>query len=347
MIKTLKLNSLFALELGGEIPEMEIAYCTFGQLNEQQNNVIWVCHALTANADVTDWWHGLFGEGKTFEPEKYFIVCANNLGSPYGTTSPNSTNSTKGKRYGLDFPKYTLRDTAIAHIKLKEELGLNKINLLMGGSCGGNIALEMAYLLEDQVEKMALLCSSAKETPWGIGIHEAQRLALEADETFETNEPDTAQKGLRAARGMALLGYRTYTSITQKQSEANDEVTQNFRAASYIRYQGEKLVQRFDAHCYYLLLDALDTHNIGRGRGGVQKALSDLKTKTLCIGIDSDFLIPSVEQKYLADHLPNGTFIEIKSNYGHDGFLLEFEQIGAVITRFLLGVALVSQICLV
>ncbi len=337
MTHKLKLETPFSLELGGELPNLEIAYCTFGKLNEQQNNVIWVCHALTANADVTDWWHGLFGESKTFDPKKYFIVCANNLGSSYGTTSPDFINPKTQERYGLNFPKFTIRDTAVAHSKLIEKLGLNQIQLLIGGSCGGNIALEMAYLLGDKVANLALLCSSAKETAWGIGIHEAQRLALEADQSFYTNASEVGQKGLKAARGMALLAYRTYTSIVQKQSELNDEVTENFRSASYISYQGEKLVKRFDAHCYYCLLQALDTHNIGRGRGGVEKALSEIKTKTLCIGIDSDLLIPPVEQKYMADHLANATYVEIESYYGHDGFLLEFEQIGLVIDAVLLS----------
>ncbi len=336
MTQKLILDTPFSLELGGELSNLEIAYCTFGKLNEQQDNVIWVCHALTANADVTDWWHGLFGKGKIFDPEKYFIICANNLGSPYGTTSPDFINPITEKRYGLDFPKFTIRDTAILHTKLFEALGLKQIKVLIGGSCGGNIALEMAYLLHEKVENLVLLCSSAKETPWGIGIHEAQRLALEADQTFQVNASGVGQKGLRAARGMALLGYRTYTSIVQKQSEANDEVMADFRAANYIRYQGEKLVKRFDAHCYYCLLQALDTHNIGRGRAGVEKALSKIKTKTLCIGIDSDLLIPPVEQKYIAKHMPNATFVEIESYYGHDGFLLEFEQIGLVIEKELL-----------
>jgi len=335
MTHRLKLEAPFPLELGGELPDLEIAYCTFGKLNEQQDNVIWVCHALTANADATDWWHGLFGESKTFDPEKYFIICANNLGSPYGTTSPDFIHPKTGDRYGLDFPKFTIRDTAILHVKLLEALGLKKIQLLIGGSCGGNIALEMAYFLADKVAHLALLCSSAKETPWGVGVHEAQRLALDADQTFQANVSGTAEKGLKAARGMALLGYRTYTSIVQKQSESNDEVTENFRSASYIRYQGEKLVKRFDAHCYYCLLNALDTHNMGRGRGGVEKVLREITTKTLCIGIDSDLLIPPIEQKYIADHLPHATFVEIKSYYGHDGFLLEFEQIGLLLESFL------------
>jgi len=331
-----KTGQSFKLELGEELHNLEIAYSTFGKLNSDKDNVIWVCHALTANSDVSDWWSGLFGVGKLFDPERYFIVCANNLGSPYGSSSAISINSVKGiNNLGMDFPLVTLRDCARANSLLAEHLGLKDIHLLIGGSCGGNIALEMAYFLNLRVENLVLLCSAAQESPFNIGIHEGQRMALEADESFAGEDEHAGAKGLMAARGMALNFYRTFDSIGRAQREDDLGRTDDFKASSYIRYQGKKLVDRFNPVCYYKLLKSLDTHNIGRGRRSVKHALSEIMCRTLCIGIQSDRLIPVQEQKFLADYLPKGRFIEIQSQYGHDGFLLEFEQIESMVFDFL------------
>jgi len=228
-----------------------------------------------------------------------------------------------------------LRDSAKANILLAEELGLREIYLLMGGSCGGNIALEMAYQLELEVEHLVLICSSAQESPFNIGVHEGQRLAIEADASFAKETAGAGQRGLMAARGVALNFYRTYESIGAAQKEEDLLVVDDFKASSYIRYQGKKLVERFDPISYYKLLKTLDTHNIGRKRGSVKKALSKIMSDTLCIGIDSDILIPVQEQKFLADYIPKGAFVEINSAYGHDGFLLEAEQIKTEVLRFL------------
>ncbi len=332
---TFHYDKVFALELGDEIQNLQIEYSAYGKLNSDKSNVIWVCHALTANSDVSNWWSGLFGEGSVFDPSKFFIICANNLGSPYGSSSPLSDNSSTSKKYNLDFPELTLRDCAKANLLLAKHLGLKDIHLLIGGSCGGNIALEMAYLLNLRVEHLVLLCSAALESPFNIAVHEGQRMALEADCSFGTQKEAAGSKGLMAARGMALNFYRTFDSISESQREESAEVTNNFKASSYIRYQGKKLVDRFDPLCYYKLLNTLDTHNIGRGRKSIKHALSKIMCKTLCIGIDSDILIPAQEQKFLADFIPKGKYVEIKSNYGHDGFLLEFDQIKQELIKFL------------
>ncbi len=332
---TFKYNQAFNLEIEGALNELEIRYTTYGKLNKERSNVIWVCHALTANSEVADWWSGLFGEGELFDPSKYFIICANNLGSPYGSTSPISINPDSGKSYGLDFPKLSLRDTARANLLLMEHLAIKDIHLLIGGSCGGNIAVEMGYLLGLKIENLVLLCSAAQESPFNIAVHEGQRLAIEADCSFGTQEQGAGAKGLKAARGMALNFYRTFDSICNAQKEESVDVIDDFKASSYIRYQGKKLVDRFDPVCYYTLLRTLDTHNIGRARGSVKKALAKIMCPTLCIGIDSDALIPVQEQKFLANYIPKGTLVEIQSIYGHDGFLLEFEQIKNEVLRFL------------
>lgn len=327
----LHIKSSFQLESGESLPEIQIAYHTYGKLNSKKDNVIWICHALTANSAIHDWWKGLYGVGRVFDPEKYFIVCANNLGSPYGTVSPKSSHPESGERYGLSFPEFTLKDTAKMHLKLKEALGIDRIHLLIGGSCGGNICLEMAIMLGEKIEKLALLCCSAQERPWTVAIHESQRIALRGDTDFFENKPDAGQAGLKSARAFALPLYRTAESMNYRQKEEDLSKKEDFKASSYVNYQGEKFVKRFDAHCYYKLLNALDTHNVGRGYDSVPDALQKIQAETLCIGIDSDIFIPVEEQKYLAEHIPNARYVEVKSIFGHDAFLIEFEQINGLI----------------
>jgi homoserine O-acetyltransferase len=324
----------FELESGQPLPELHIRYHTYGKLNEKRDNVIWVCHALTANSAVHDWWAGLFGAGNIFDPERYFIVCANNLGSPYGTSSPDHFHPESKDRFGMSFPEFTLRDTAIANLRLVDHLGLDTIQLLMGGSCGGNIAQEMAIIRPDLVQKMVLLCCSAQEKPWTIAVHHAQRITLKADPDFFENKRNSATLGLKAARAFALPLYRNAVSMNLRQAETDLDKLDDFKASSYVAYQGEKFVNRFDAHCYYKLLNALDTHNVGRYRGSLSEALGNIKAKTLVIGIDTDILIPITEQEFIAAHIPNGEYAEIKSIYGHDAFLIETEQIRTLIEEW-------------
>lgn len=334
-MKTHQLSKRFELELGGALDDVVIAYSTYGRLNARRDNVIMVVHALTANSEIHDWWNGLYGPGNVFDPEKYFIICANNLGSPYGTTSAKSINPSTGLRYGLDFPKVTIRDTAQLHIQLLEELGLDHIHLLMGGSCGGNIAQEMAIMAPDRFDHMVLLCCSPQETPWVVAIHESQRIAMNADPTLYQNMDETGRAGLKAARAMALPFYRSHISFKHRQSEDDQSKTDDFKAASYIDYQGEKFIKRFDAHCYYTLLTVLDTHNVARGRSSVQDALSRIKARTLCIGFDTDLLIPEIEQRELADGIHHSEHVCIESLFGHDAFLIESERIGTEVKQFL------------
>lgn len=319
-------DKTFLLESGASLPALTIAYHTYGRLNAAKNNVIWVCHALTANSDVADWWEGLFGVGNIFDPEKHFIVCANILGSCYGTTGPRSISLKTGVAYGKDFPLFTIRDIVQCHELLRQHLEIEEIELCIGGSCGGHQVMEMAYLFSGKIKSMALLVSSAKETAWAIGTHEAQRMAIQADPTWQDDADVAGQNGLKAARGMALLTYRTFDSYKIRQTDA-EEKTDGFRAASYIRYQGLKLMRRFYAQSYWYLTKALDSHDIGRGRGGAEKVLQGMDIPALIVAIDSDLLIPPVEQRFLAEHLPCSTYREIESAFGHDGFLVETEKI--------------------
>ena len=323
----LNLAEAFHLEEGGVIEKPVISYNTYGQLNENRDNVIFICHALTANSDADDWWHGLFGKGDIFDWDKYFIICANNLGSPYGSSSPKHIDPSTNEIYGLDFPFYTIKDTARLHIHLLEHFKIKKIKLLIGGSCGGNIAQEMSLLLKDKVENLALLCCSARESPWTIAIHEAQRLIMLSDESLSHKTEEAGKNSLKACRAVALPYYRTQRSFNLRQSEIDPTILSNFRASSYINYQGDKFVNRFNAQCYFTLLNALDTHNIGRHHQNIEAALAQIKCNTVVIGFDSDLLIPVVEQQFLAKHIPNAEYFEIKSNYGHDAFLIEHADI--------------------
>ncbi len=321
------LDTPFILESGQQIDEPVIAYHSYGKLNENKDNVIFICHALTANSDADDWWHALFGKGDIFDWDKYFIICANNLGSPYGTSAPNQIDPSTNELYGMDFPFFTIRDTALLHIKLLEHFNINNIKLLIGGSCGGNICQEIAYLWEERIQNMVLLCCSSMETPWTIAIHESQRITLNSDPTLKLKQLDAGQSGLKACRGVALPFYRTHASFKLRQKEIDINKVQDFRASTYINYQGDKFVKRFNAHCYYKLLTALDTHNVGRGRDSIEKALSKIKANTVVIGFDSDILIPKIEQQFIAKHIPNAAYAEIKTLFGHDAFLIETDDI--------------------
>lgn len=323
----------FLLEAGGSLPELTIAYHTYGTLNAERNNVIWVCHALTANSNVADWWAGLFGPGNVFDPERYFIVCANIIGSCYGSTGPRSINPETGKAYGLDFPLVTIRDWARAHDLLRQHLDIQKIALCIGGSCGGHQVLEFAYLLRQRIKKMALLVTSARETAWAIAIHEAQRMAMQADLSFYEDKDTGGAAGMRAARGMGLVTYRTFEAYQNGQTDSDDKLN-NLKSAGYIQHQGRKLEQRFYAQCYWFLTKALDSHNLGRGRGGAAAALAEMEMPALVLSIDSDLLIPPSEQRFLAGHLPQAEFVMLESMYGHDGFLIETDRIGKILKDF-------------
>jgi homoserine O-acetyltransferase len=328
-----KYQQAFELESGKQLLNLEIGFHTYGTLNKQRNNVVWVCHALTANSDVLDWWKGLFGDGFYFNPAEHFIVCANILGSAYGTTNPLSINPATNLPYYLTFPEFTIRDMVKAHQLLAAHLGIDQIEVLLGGSLGGQQALEWSMMEPERIKNQILIATNARHSPWGIAFNESQRLALSADSTFYDNTPDGGSKGLKAARTIALLSYRNYKTYHITQQEQTDEL-HNYRAASYQNYQGQKLVNRFNAYSYWYLTKVMDSHNAGRNRGGVEKALSTVIAKTLVIGIKSDVLFPIEEQQYLFRHIPKAALAEIDSLYGHDGFLIDTEVLTNVISSF-------------
>ena len=318
----------FTLENGTVLPTLRIAYQTYGTLNAAKSNVVWVCHALTANADPADWWKGLVGEGCLINPEKYFIIGANILGSCYGSTGPTSINPVNGEPYYSSFPQVTIRDMVQSYILLRKHLGIDQIHLLMGGSMGGYQVLEWAVMEKEVIEKLFLIATSPSESAWGVAVHTAQRLAIEADYTWQEHSPTAGAKGLKAARAIGMLTYRNYGTFQEKQTDPDPEKIDDFKASSYLNYQGDKLVKRFNAYSYWLLTKAMDSHHLGRGRGGdLIRVLQSIQQPTLIIGIHSDILCPLDEQRFMADHMPHAKLVEIDSAYGHDGFIIETAQI--------------------
>lgn len=318
----------FKTEGGAVLPALTIAYQTWGALNNAHDNVVWICHALTSNADAADWWPGMIGSGCVFDPEKQFIVCANMLGSCYGTTGPLTENEETATPFFNAFPIITIRDMVQAHVLLRQYLGIETIALLAGGSMGGYQVLEWAAMEPNRIEKLFLLATSATESAWGIAVHTAQRLAIEADASWKDADEKGGRNGLKAARAIGLLSYRNYTIMKAKQTDTDSEKTDNFKASSYINHQGDKLANRFHAYTYWLLTKAMDAHHIGRGRGKTAaQVLASLPQPTLVIAITSDLLCPPEEQRFLACHLPQARLVEIDSLYGHDGFLIEAEAI--------------------
>jgi len=318
----------FALESGLSLPELTIAYHTYGEWKGKESKVVWVCHALTASADCADWWKGLIGEDCLINPDDYFIVCANILGSCYGTTGPLSIDPTTEQPYFATFPNITIRDMVSAHILLREHLGIETISLLMGGSMGGYQALEWVLMESAVIERLFLIATSPSESAWGVAVHTAQRLAIEADATWKDANEKAGAAGLKAARAIGMLTYRNYGIFQEAQTDPDPEKIDDFRASSYINYQGEKLVNRFNAYSYWLLTKSMDSHHLARGRGGdLIKALNKVQQPVLIIGIDSDILCPLDEQRFMKEHLPHAKLVEIGSTYGHDGFIIETQQI--------------------
>ena len=319
-----KFQAPFHLESGEWLPELELAYTTYGELNANKSNVVWVCHAFTGNANPSDWWSGLIGEKRLFYPKDYFVICVNVLGSHYGSTNALSTNPLTGQQYFHDFPFVSIRDVVNSLILLRKHLEIDSIAYLLGGSLGGQQALEWSVLEPEVIQKQILFSTNALHSPWGIAFNESQRMAISNDPTWESSTPDSGMEGMKVARAIALLSYRNYETDNRTQSRDAGQVD-FFRANTYQNYQGEKLLKRFNAYSYWTLSKMFDSHDVGRNRGGIQKALETVLAKTLVIGITSDILFPPIEQEKIAQFIPNAKYVEIDSTYGHDGFLIEFE----------------------
>jgi homoserine O-acetyltransferase len=325
------------LESGSLIPNYHIAYTTYGQLNQAKDNVVWIFHALTANSHAAEWWPGLVGEGKLFTPGKYFIICVNMPGSCYGSTGPLDTDPATGEPYFHHFPFFTPRDMARAYQPLRKYLGIQRIHIGIGGSMGGQQLLEWAVEEPGLFEYIFPIATNARHSAWGIAFNSSQRMCIEADSTWKEKNAAAGMEGMKAARSIALISYRHYETYHASQSEPLVEKIENYKSESYQKYQGEKLGRRFNAFSYYFLSKSMDAHNLGRGRESIEGALGRIQAKTTVIGITSDILFPLSEQQFIAENISGGTFIPINSLYGHDGFLLEYEQIGKIISNAVSG----------
>jgi homoserine O-acetyltransferase len=333
----------FVLESGRVLEQAECMYKSWGTLNEQGTNVVVICHALTGNASADSWWGALLGRGRVFDTSKYFVFCSNVLGSCYGSSGPSSKDPKTGRRIGSDFPQVTIRDMVRLQAAVLDMLGVTEIACAVGGSMGGMQALEFALEVTRPMTKSVVsLCSSGRHQPWQIGISECQRQAIYADPLWKSgmfSEDSAPTQGLAVARMIAMVTYRSHPAYWTKFGRSLVSVRQNFSVfdvEEYLRAQGRKFYERsFDAGAYVRLTQAMDSHDVARGRGDYYDVLRSIKIPVLVVSISSDVLYPVAEQLELARYIPNGQHHLIESDEGHDGFLLEHRKMGTLIRGFL------------
>ncbi|HEY9877094.1 MAG TPA: homoserine O-acetyltransferase [Leptolyngbyaceae cyanobacterium] len=334
-----KLKEPFYLESGVALADVQVAYRTWGELNCDRTNAILVCHALTGWADVDNWWEPLLGPGRALDPERDFILCSNILGGCYGTTGPTSINPQTGQPYGPAFPAITVRDMVHLQAALVRELGIASLQMVIGGSLGGMQVLEWALLYPDQVQTIVPIAASGRHSAWCIGLNEAQRQAIYADPHWQAGLYSSKQppaQGLAAARMMAMCTYRSWASFDQRfgrqwqPTATGQELAmiedRPWAIATYLRHQGEKLVERFDANTYITLTRAMDSHDIARDRADYETVLESIHQRALVVAIDSDVLYPPVEQQELAAFIPHAELAWLRSPHGHDAFLMQVDM---------------------
>lgn len=340
----LVLDQPFVLESGEVLPEVVIAYRSWGRLSPAADNAVIVCHALTGSADADDWWGALFGPGRSLDPGRDFIVCANVLGGCYGTTGPTSP-APDGRPWGARFPRLTIRDQVRAQMALADALAIRCIRFVIGGSLGGLQALEWAVLDHRRVGAVVSIAAAGRHSPWCVAWSEAQRLALVADPKYCAGHYDPADPpvaGLAAARAIAMLTYRSHRSLVERFGRrcageglpAAAKEADDFAVKSWLRHHGQALVERFDANSYRVLLDAMDSHDLGRGRAGYEAVVQQIRQPVLIVSLNSDGLYVPADQQELAGRLPAAQWLSIDSGHGHDGFLIDADLFEPAIRAF-------------
>jgi len=362
----------------GRLAPLTVAYETYGRLNEDGDNAILVCHALTGSAHCgsffgTDgairgaegWWDPLIGPGRPLDTERFYVVCSNLLGGCYGTSGPTSVDLGTGSPYGPSFPCVTVRDMVRAQKLLLDRLGVRRLLSVTGGSLGGFQVLEWAAMYPQMVASIVPIATALQHSAWCIAFNQVAREAIRLDPEWQEGRyaPGAGPAaGLGLARQIAMISYRADVSFADRfgrrlgpgaarpnpldwRSETNELPASgdDFEVSRYLRYQGQKLVERFDANTYITITEAMDQHDVGAGRGSASKALEPFRGPSLCLGIDSDVLYPVHEQQEIADLLrANGNqsrYAEIHSPHGHDAFLIEWDQLARHIAPFIGSVA--------
>lgn len=350
----------FVLENGSKLGPIKIAYETYGRLNKNRDNVILIEHALTASAhaagkhshsdDNPGWWDSMVGPGRAFDSDKYYIICSNILGSCYGTTGPSSLNPKTKKSYGYSFPVITIRDMVGVQKRLVDHLGINSILCIAGGSMGGMQAIEWALLWPEFVKSVILIASGAWSSPQSIAIHKVGIQAIKDDPNFSDGHyygKQSPDKGLAIARMIGHITYLNDKMLWEKFGRRSDNIQDmkssfkyRFEVEKYLQYQGKKFVGRFDANSYIYIMRAIDMYDASEGRTNLDESFNRLKIiKALVISFTSDWLFPSYQSKELVSALRvnniNTIYKEIKSQYGHDSFLLKYKQLTPPIRRHL------------
>jgi homoserine O-acetyltransferase len=348
------------LERGDSLPSVRIAYETFGELNADASNAVLVLHALTGDSHLTGdagpghptagWWSGIIGEGRAIDTNEWFVVAPNMLGGCQGTTGPASP-SPRGTEWGAGFPFVTIRDQVAAQLAFTDAIGIRRWAAVIGGSMGGMQSLEWAVSYPDRLERVAVLAAPELSSADQIALNSVQVDAIQLDPRFADGDyydaPDGEgpYRGLALARRMALLNYRSPTELNDRFERSWQSGISplggggRYAVESYLDFHGNKFTRRFDANSYVTLVNAMNSHDVGRDRGGVAAALGMVTAKALVLGIDSDRLFPVGHQRVIAEHLPatidDGEVVVISSPFGHDGFLIEDEVVGAHVRRLL------------
>ncbi len=351
----------FALEGGGVLEEIVVAYETWGTLDATSSNAVLVCHALTGDAHAAGgtapgqrsegWWNDLIGAGKVIDTDRYFVVCVNVLGGCQGTTGPASLDPRTGRPYGGSFPMVSMRDIVRTQSVLADRLGVRRWHAVIGGSMGGMQALEWAVMFPHRVGALISIASTAAASALQIGWSQTGRLAVVNDarwnggDYYDAPDGEGPTEGLMLARRIAQIHYRSDQSFEDRFARTpldrldSFALWDRFQIESYLDYHGEKLARRFDANSYLVLNKAMDLHDIGRGRGGIEAAAARVTAPTLVVSIDSDMLYTPRQQEQLRDVLVAGgtdvSFEVLHSVHGHDGFLIDFPALGSMMGRFL------------
>ena len=333
------------LELGGTLPGLQVTYETWGELDAERSNAVLVLHALTGDSSVPAWWPSLVGPGAPLDTEQWYVVASNVLGGCQGTTGPSSL-APDGRAFGSRFPRTTVRDQVAAEVLLADRLGIDRFAAVIGGSMGGMRSLEWLLMEPERVGAALVLAVGAQATADQLGTQTTQLAAIRSDPgwlggDFYAGGGPGPVSGLAVARRIAHLTYRSEYELDfrfgRQPQEAEDPLRGGrFAVDSYLEHHGDKLVRRFDAGTYVALTEAMNSHDVGRGRGGVERALAAISRPVVVAGVDSDRLYPLRLQRQLADLIPTADGLHVvHSDYGHDGFLLEVEEVGGLVRRTL------------